>query len=96
MQNVDTEAAEAANEATAATSHLPKWVLAKNATPVSRGYVEVFVEGLLATNKGQSADSLAAAAMKLVDRTIQLDNPVKAGSAASQAGLRWGTGDGEG
>ena len=57
-------------------------ISSKGAGPLQR-----FVEDLLSTNRGQTADTRAAAALRVVDKTLQLDNPLKAGGANTQAGL---------
>lgn len=54
----------------------------KGAGPLQR-----FVEDLLSTNRGQTAGARAAAALRVADKTVQLDNPLKAGGANTQAGL---------
>ena len=46
-----------------------------------------YVERLLATNSGQTPDARASAAQRVMDKTILLDNPVKAGGVNTQAGL---------
>ena len=51
------------------------------------GALRAFVERLLATNCSQTNDARAAAVQRVLDKTIQLDNPVKVAGANTQAGL---------